>query len=160
LDTTKFYKIKELGNTMFTAFGAGTNIVGVSFKPTQTAWPTAANGNPTSGKLTIGAGGASGGTTGFSSAHTHSHTSSGGSHTLSVGQMPNHTHDIAMVTGYTGNIIGPGHRGNGTATVQLISSSAGGNQSGVTQSHSHTVTVDSATISAYKYIDVIVCSKD
>jgi hypothetical protein len=171
LDTTKFYKIKELGNTMFTAFGAGTNIVGVSFKPIQTTWTG-------SGKLTIGSGGASGGTTGFSSAHTHSHTGSGGSHTLTQTQMPSHRH-VSLRGGNTGSTasgwttvnssLGPNGFGGGTDdddwgssyTTYIGGNSSNGAQSqGSTSSHSHSVTVNSATISAYKYIDVIVCSKD
>jgi hypothetical protein len=122
-------------------------------------------------------GGGSGGTTGFSSAHTHSHTGSGGSHMLTQAQMPSHRH-VSLRGGNTGSTasgwttvnssLGPNGFGGGTDdddwgssyTTYIGGNSSNGAQSkGSTSSHSHSVTVVSASISP-KYIDVIVCEKD
>jgi hypothetical protein len=177
LDTLKVYKILELGNTDFTAFGAGSNTVGVSFKPTQTAWPTAANGDPTSGKLTIGSGGASGGTASFSTL-THTHTRGSlnvTGHSLTESEMPKHYHRMkgpnsgsvpqGGVTGYSNYGGGTPDDGGWLYGTYSVGGSAGSNSTatgtGTGNSHDHAIdgSVDSTNISP-KYIDVIVCIKD
>jgi hypothetical protein len=153
LDPLKVYKILELGNTDFTAFGAGSNAVGVSFKPTQTAWPTAANGNPTSGKLTIGSGGASGGTTGFSSAFPAQSITSSGTEAPTIA----HTHAFIAqqyTAAYTDNGGAPDQRSEQNTIQTQSTGVVSGSEAA---KHNHTVSVAGG---APKYIDVIVCIKD
>lgn len=143
-----------------------------------TGWTQDTANNDKALRVVSTSGGGSGGTNNFSSTHTHSHTGSGGSHTLTQAQMPSHRHvslrggnEGSTASGWTtvNSSLGPNGFGGGTDdddwgssyTTYIGGSSSNGAQSqGSTSSHSHSVTVNSATISAYKYIDVIVCEKD
>jgi len=107
--------------------------------------------------------------------HSHSHSLSAGSHTLSTSQMPSHNHSIGFgdrATGYNsaGKYANPnssyssGSAGSSSSHSHSLSGSISSGGSGTSGSggtgntssngsHTH-------TISAPKYIDVIVCSKD
>jgi hypothetical protein len=174
LDTTKFYKIKDVGDTDWVALGAASDTAGVAFKPNATTFTG-------SGELTIGAGGGSGGTNNFSSTHTHSHgegSLSANGHSLTVSQMPKHYHQMRGPNSVTapqnnGGASGNGGYGGGTpgdpaqdyGTFSTGGNAGNGSESTGTSngdSHSHTISGSTATqtFAAYKYIDVIVCSKD
>ncbi|MEO1841124.1 MAG: hypothetical protein ABGY21_06510, partial [Pseudomonadota bacterium] len=153
LVTTKFYKIKVVGDTDWVALGAASDTAGVAFKPNATSFTG-------SGKLTIGSGGGSGGSTGFKDL-AHSHTGSGGGHSLTKGQLP-HLSGRLSIDGWihgTGDFTNVGGTGNYIDnTSETTANKYTDLDVGNNESHSHSVTVDSKTISP-KYIDVIVCTK-
>jgi hypothetical protein len=169
--------IDKLGFTIEDPFIAGTKMVFYQASA-PTGWTQDTANNDKALRVVSGTGGGTGGTNDFSSAHTHSHTGTGGNHTLTQAQMPSHRHVSlrggnagSTATGWTtvSSSLGPNGFGGGTDdddwgssyTTYIGGNSSDGSQSqGSTSSHSHSVTVDSETISAYKYIDVIVCSKD
>jgi hypothetical protein len=75
------------------------------------------------------------GSTGGSNTHTHGHTLQGGAHTLTVAQMPSHTHTSKFYAGgaNTGNKIAIGHPNDYRSTGDSVEASGGGG------SHSHPV---------------------
>ena len=150
-----------------------------------TGWTKVTTHNNKALRVVSGSGGGSGGTHNLSSppstahthsigAHNHGNTFSSASHTLSVSQMPNHSHSWTYRSDNSGGsganaydfkkvLDGDWNR----QTAQHGTTSAGGNAA-----HSHTfsgsVTGQSAydsgsgapTAFAPKYTDVIICSKD
>jgi len=115
----------------------------------QAAAPTGWTQDTTTGlndallRLVTGAGGGTGGTTGF----VASPLSTTNAHTLSISEMPAHTHSYTHVGG-TGSqqfVSGAGIVVGAAATTGAAGGGAG---------HSHTITW------APKYIDMIVCTKD
>ena len=108
----------------------------------------------------------SGGSVGFTTAFgtptvTGSVSLSGtvGATTLTIEQIPSHTHNITLVSGDSGPYIGP-NRNNLESTSTVSSGSAGGGQP-----HDHSfsgsgsLSSASATINV-QYVDVIICTKD
>ena len=99
-----------------------------------------------------GSGGGNGGTVGFSEYSNHTHTAS--AHTLSVSEIPSHSHSITLLQSGGGGSDGPSVVGDVTqfaltGTTEPIGGGA---------SHTHTPT--SVATGQLAYIDVIVCSKD
>ena len=147
LDTAKFYKIKTIGNTVWTDLGAASATVGVTFIPNATSFSG-------TGVLTLGAGGVAGGTTDFSSAFPVQNINSASV----VAPLPAHSHYFAggqQNSGYDYGTNVPWEHGETTSGQEhrYNTSSTGVTNSG----HYHGVQVAAA---APKYIDVIVCSKD
>jgi hypothetical protein len=148
LDTTKLYKIKDVGTTTdWTTLGVTSATVGVTFKPSATEWAG-------DGELTLGAGGVAGGTTNFSSAFPVQNINSASV----VAPLPAHSHFFAggqQNVGYDYGTNVPWEHGETTSGQEhrYNTSSTGVTNSG----HYHGVEVAAA---APKYIDVIVCSKD
>jgi len=111
--------------------------------------------------------------------HSHSHSLSAGSHTLSTSQMPSHTHSHKRYNDYgsgyryvdtrqdyfyastysalenTGGSSSHSHSLSGSISSGGSGTSGSGGTGNTSSNGSHT-----HTISAPKYIDVIVCSKD
>ena len=101
-------------------------------------------------------------------AHNHSHNLSAGSHTLSVSQMPSHSHSSG-INGQSSNAVSQspqtrggnnpintgstGGSGSHSHSLSGSISSGGSGDTGSAGSHTH-------TIAAPQYIDVIICSKD
>lgn len=128
-----------------------------------TGWTKVTTHNDKALRVVSGDGGGSGGSTAFSSAFTHSHSASFSvnNHTLTVSQMPSHTHTL----GYDDNAW-PDSSGD-NAENQLwnsirgpdeyrTTSSAGGNAG---HNHGLSGSVTSQTIAPH-YVDVIICSKN
>ena len=137
-------------------FAAGTKLVFYQASA-PTGWTKVTSHNDKALRVVSGSGGGSGGSTSFSSAFTHSHSDSFSvnNHTLTISQIPSHTHYSGWKTG-----SGDGSAGQyatlheGSASVQT--GSAG---SGAAHNHGLSGSVSSATISP-QYVDVIICSKD
>ena len=128
-----------------------------------TGWTKVTTHNDKELRVVSGNVGVSGGSTAFSSAFTHSHSDSFSvnSHTLTVSQMPSHTHTL----GYEDNSWPDGSGDTAENAVwnsmrspdeYRTTSSAGGNSP---HTHGLSGSVNSQTI-APKYVDVIICSKD
>lgn len=127
-----------------------------------TGWTQITTHNDRALRVVNTAGGGSGGSTAFSSAWTnisHSHaygTLAAAGHTLTVAEMPAHTH-------VTNNILlndgGPsGGTASGQTATNVTSQSTGGGAA-----HSHTIsgsTGSSSMTHAPYYVDVIICSRD
>jgi len=115
--------------------------------------------------------------------HSHSHSLSAGSHTLSTSQIPSHTHGMqyransgcwnsaTKMIAYSSNTnwcnsgyIQTGSSGSGSSHSHSLSGSITSGGSGTSGSGGTGATSSTGahthTISAPKYIDVIVCSKD
>lgn len=137
-----------------------------------TGWSQDTSNNDKALRVVSTSGGGTGGTTGFKNL-THSHTGSGGS---TVAPTQSHYHGTATSNGSATTYLsadqlisrqrgGGAGIGNNNYEYNLGGSTSFSNvvgrttSTGGSSSHSHSVTVDSATISP-KYIDVIVCSKD
>jgi hypothetical protein len=118
-----------------------------------TGWTQDTNHNDKALRCVSGAGGSSGGSTAFSTL-AHSHTGTGGSTSLSIAQMPAHTHTFTAqqnIGGFTDNGGAPDQRSTASSSTT--------NSTGSGSGHNHSVTVGSTSISPL-YIDVIVCEKD
>lgn len=101
-------------------------------------------------------------------AHNHSHNLSAGSHTLSVSQMPSHSHSSG-INGQSSNAVSQSPQtrggnnpintgstgGSGSHSHSLSGSISSGGDGNTSSAGSHT-----HTIAAPQYIDVIICSKD
>lgn len=128
-----------------------------------TGWTQVATQNNKALRVVSGAGGGSGGTHGLSSppstSHSHSHNLSGAATTLSISQMPSHTHTVWG--GSVNNAAGGDNVGvrlhNGTGAPPSGATGGGG-------SHYHNmsgnISSDTPTAFAPQYIDVIICSKN
>lgn len=116
-------------------------------------WTKSTANNDKALRVVSGSGGGSGGTGPLSSIGTHTHT--GGTHTLTVDEIPSHTHGIRF-SGYglpQQYIDGASDTPTGPTGGMAISESTGGGAG-----HSHGAT--GASSADIAYIDVIVCSKD
>ena len=115
--------------------------------------------------------------------HSHSHSLSAGAHTLTTSEMPSHTHGTGMYEKAHDNWASTGNRPNYPSNNMSKSNHYTTHSSGSSSSHSHSlsgsISNSSAAntgsggtgatssagdhthiITAPKYIDVIVCSKD
>jgi hypothetical protein len=127
-----------------------------------TGWTKSTTHNDKALRVVSGDGGGNGGTHDLSSppslAHSHGNNLSAAAHTLSVAQMPSHNHGVSSgYRTYNGNTTWAYHHaGSGT---QVTSGYAGG---GGSHSHSMSGSVSSETPTSFapKYIDVIICAKD
>tara|TARA_X000001036_G_scaffold362768_1_gene346429 strand:+ start:106 stop:939 length:834 start_codon:yes stop_codon:yes gene_type:complete len=137
-----------------------------------TGWTKVTTQNDKTLRVVSGTGGGTGGdwamsageTTSNHAGHTHGHSLSAGSHTLSTSQMPSHNHG-GVITGTSSGQIAT--YGNWVGTGVLSSSSGSTGSTGGGGGHSHSlsgsISSDGAhthTIQAPQYIDVIICSKD
>mgnify|MGYP000206255335 CR=1 FL=1 len=185
---------------------SGANLTGVDPFPSgtvmvfyqtaaPTGWTKSTSHNDKALRVVSGNGGGNGGThdltsppslahvhsaaahTHTSAAHSHGNNLSAAAHTLSVAQMPSHTHTSLYVPGYTPG-VNRATGGNNFSTHLGFNNTS--NATGGNGSHSHGMSggVSSATPSASgsttpsnsgsttptsfapKYIDVIICAKD
>ena len=131
----------------------GSNLTGIEGVPSGviTMWSGSAGAIPSGWNLCDGTnstpnlvgkfikGGSTAGTTGGSSTHSHSHSLSAGSHTLSTSQMPSHNHST-KITGFGGGQSGTG--GSNTTSSKLygnatnLSTTTGNNGSSGSHAHS------------------------
>jgi hypothetical protein len=116
-------------------------------------WTKSTSNNDKALRVVSGSGGGTGGTVGFSEYSNHTHTSS--PHTLSVSEIPPHSHDIILVAYPGGGPDGPVSLGEADSHPVLTGAteSVGGGSS-----HTHTPTT--VATGQLAYVDVIVCSKD
>jgi hypothetical protein len=130
-----------------------------------TGWTQSTVHNDKALRVVNTAGGGSGGSTAFSSAwsnisHSHGYgTLAAAGHTLTVAEMPAHTHTMTTFTGSFGNT------GNGVSytTQGTNQSSHSTNSTGGGGSHSHSISGSTASDSmthAPHYVDVIICSRN
>jgi len=159
---------------------SGSNLTGIQPFPSgtkmvffqsaaPTGWTQITSHNDKALRVVSGSGGGSGGTNNFSSTHTHSHGNTGSTvaptqaHTHSFDDMyyPESGSTSDTASGNTSfkpsrnNFRGSGDTDGDNDWLDYYThntKSTGG-------SSGHTHTTSSKTISAYKYIDVIVCSK-
>ena len=114
-----------------------------------TGWTKQTTHNDKALRLVSGTGAATGGTTAFSTvfaAGTLTFTSD--SHTLSIAEMPAHTHNLKSTTAGGGNATS-----NASALNTDIATQSAGGGGG----HTHGVTGPTLAVN---YVDVIYCSKD
>jgi len=170
----------QLNNTVYLV--AGTKMIFFQSAP-PIGWTQDTSHNDKALRVVSGTGGGDGGSTGFSSAftHTHSDSFSAAGHALTESEMPKHYHrSISTFTSGTGrphsyiqysSSNDPNNASGGSAddrwSESSTSSTGGGASSGTRSfgsgngsSHTHTMSgsITSATIAPH-YIDVIVCSK-
>jgi hypothetical protein len=132
-----------------------------------TAWTQITTQNNKALRVVSGTGGGSGGTHDLSAPPSHSHThthnlaGTGDATTLTVSQMPSHTHTVwggSIVTAAGGDNVGVRlHNGTG-APASGSAGSSGSHYHNVSVSGS--ITASAPTPYAPKYSDVIICSKD
>ena len=121
-----------------------------------TGWTKVTTHNDKAMRVVSGSGGGSGGSTSFSSAfsHTHTDTFASAAHSLSLTQIPSHTHTVARGVSNSGNTSTIGTHAT-SGSLSTTTSPAGGNGS---HTHGFTGSVTSVTISPY-YVDIIICTK-
>jgi hypothetical protein len=154
-------------NISIKEFSSGTAILFYQASA-PTGWTKSTTHNNKALRVVSGSGGGSGGSTEFTSVFTSrtpsgsvSGTNSGGSvsaHTLTVSEMPSHSHGIHHHPGGAGTLTGTGLQ---------MTSGGGTDSTGGSQAHSHGFTNPSWTGSftgsamdfAVQYIDVIICTK-
>ena len=168
LDTGGDVKLNQLDNY----FSTGTKL----FFP-QAAAPTGWTQDPTASlanrslRVVTGAGGGTGGShdlnsppsiahthtgpshTHTGSDHTHTHSLSAGAHTLTVAEMPGHSHSVGWTGGGTA-YSGSGPRLSSGSSNGVYASTGGAGSGG---SHDHSL---SGSITTPAYMDVIIASKD
>lgn len=115
-------------------------------------WTKSTSNNDKALRVVSGSGGGTGGTVSFSDYSNHTHTAS--AHTLSISEIPAHTHNITL---YQFGPSGPDGPSSINDTTQFA-------MTGVTESQggggSHTHTPTTVATGQLAYLDVIVCSKD
>ena len=103
-------------------------------------------------------GGGTGGTTAFSTAFVSNKSISlsgnVGATTLSVNQMPSHTHSYSQITSWNGW----NGKNDGNDSKPPVSGATGA--AGGSQSHTHSLSGTATVSLAVKYVDVILCKKD
>lgn len=115
-------------------------------------WTQDVTNNDKALRVVSGSGGGAGGVVSFSQYSNHTHTTS--AHTLSIDEIPAHTHDIELYQFGPGGPDGPASINDTTQfTITGNTESIGGGGS-----HSHTPTT--VATGQLAYVDVIVCSKD
>ena len=143
--------------------------------PTDWTQDTTASLDGRALRVETGSGGGSGGTHDLASPpstshshstpnHSHSHTLSAGAHTLSIAEMPSHTHSTTKAY-YPGNVSSDQSGGNYGNTTNTGSTGGGGSHShslsgSITSGGSGTSGSAGSTAFAPKYINVIICTKD
>lgn len=149
----------QLATTAFAqgaGFAAGTVMV-FHQAAAPTGWTKVTTHNDKALRVVSGNGGGSGGTTAFSTAfnHTHADNFSVSNHTLSIAQIPSHTHYSGWRTG-----SGDGSAGQ-YATLHEGSSSVNTGSAGSSQPHNHGLAgSNTANNIRPHYVDVIICSKN
>jgi hypothetical protein len=162
MSTLRVNTITDLAGNPFSAGSSGSSgfISGTRLLFYQaaapTGWTQVTTHNDKALRVVSGSGGGSGGSTVFTSVFA-SRTPSGtvNNHTLTIGQIPSHTHNVGgfiNAGGFnSGYVIGQAQE-NG---IQFDATTTAGSS----QPHSHGFT-GTAMDFAVQYIDVIICSKD
>ena len=129
-----------------------------------TGWTKSTTHNDKALRVVSGNGGGNGGTHDLSSppslAHSHGNNLSAAAHTLSTSQMPSHSHQKPAPAAYLDpwlSVTSGGHLNHGSSKNATDSTGGGGSHS---HSMSGSVSSETPTSFAPKYIDVIICAKD
>ena len=127
-----------------------------------TGWTKVTTHNDKALRVVSGNGGGSGGSTAFSSAFTHTHADnfSVNNHTITVSQMPSHTHGWTGSYG-TADADGSSDRSSGAGASNSYPIVTKLEYQGGNAAHNHGLSgsVTSQTIAPH-YVDVIICSKN
>ena len=142
----------------FSAFPTGTQMLFVQ-AAAPTGWTKQTTVNDAAIRVVSGTtGGGTGGTTAFSTAFVSNKSISlsgnVGATTLSVNQMPSHTHSYSQITSWRGW----NGRDDGNDSKPPVSGATGA--AGGSQSHTHSLSGTATVSLAVKYVDVILCKKD
>ena len=153
-DTTRNVLQRDNGTTwddIGGSFPSGTSTVFCQASA-PVGWTKSTSNNDKALRVVSGSGGGTGGTVAFTEYSNHTHTAS--PHTLSITEIPAHTHNVTLLQFGPGGPDGPAAVGDTTQfalTGATESSGSGG-------SHTHTPTT--VATGQLAYVDVIVCSKD
>lgn len=145
------------------AFASGTKMAFFqAAAPTGWTQDTSSSLNDRALRVVNGTGGGTGGTHGVSAppstSHNHGHTISAGNHTLTISQIPGHTHSGESVEdGISGN-PDLDHGTNYSSQPDITGSTGGGG------AHNHSISgyisSNGPTQFRPKYVDMILCTKD